>query len=59
MTSSIAFVSIIVCIQEFCYLSLSDQLLSTLSECGMTWPYHIPALLAGNQRHVDHFTSIG
>jgi hypothetical protein len=48
MTSIIAFVSIIVCIQEFCYLSYFDQLLSTLSEWEMTWPYHIPALSAGN-----------
>ena len=44
LTSSIAYVCVIVCIQEFCYLSIFDQLLSTLSEGEMTWPYHIPAL---------------
>jgi hypothetical protein len=57
MTSIIAFVCIIVCIQEFCYLSIFDQPLSTLSEWAMTWPYHIPALSAGDGRHVGHFTS--
>jgi len=57
MRSIIAFVCIIVCIQEFCYLSIFDQLLSTLSEWEMTCPYYIPALSAGNWWHVDHFTS--
>jgi len=37
LTSSIMFVCIIVCIQEFCYLSITDQLLSTLSEWEMMW----------------------
>jgi hypothetical protein len=55
LTSIIAFVCIIDCIQEFCYLSIFDQGLSTLSEWKMTW-YHIPALSAGNWRHVAHFT---
>jgi hypothetical protein len=44
LTSSIVFVWIIVCIQEFYYLSISDQQLSTLSEWEMTWPYDIPTL---------------
>jgi hypothetical protein len=57
MTSIIVFVSIIVCIQEFCYLTIVDQLLSTLSEWDITWPYNIPPLSAGNWWHVDHFTS--
>jgi len=59
LTPIIAFVCIIVCIQEFCYLSISDRLLSMLSEWEMTWPYDIPALSAGNWRHVDHITSFG
>jgi len=49
--------SIIICIQKFCGLSISDQPLSTLSEWWMMRPYHIPALLAGNFHHVDLFTS--
>jgi hypothetical protein len=57
LTSIIAFVCIIVCIQQFCYLSIIDPLRSTLSEWEMMWPYHIPALSAGNWWHVDHFTS--
>jgi len=59
MTSIIAFVCLIVCIQVFCHLSIFDPLLSTLTEWEMTWPYHILALSAGNWRHVDHFTSFG
>jgi hypothetical protein len=59
MTSIMACVCIIVCIQEFCYISMFNQLLSTISEWEMTWPCHIPALSAGNWRHVDHFTSFG
>jgi len=38
LTSGITFVCIMICIQEFCYVSISDQLLSTLSEWEMTWP---------------------
>jgi len=57
LTSNIAFVCIVICIQEFCYVSITDQLLSMLSEWEMTSTYHIPVLSAGNLQHVDHFTS--
>jgi len=56
LTSDIVFVCIIVCIQEFCCLSFSDQLLSTLCEWEMTWPYHIPAHSASNSWYIHHFT---
>jgi len=52
-----AFVCIIVCIQECCYLPICDQLLSTQFEGEMMWLYHIPVLLASNLRYLDHFTS--
>jgi len=58
LTSNIAFVSIIICIQDLCYLSMSDQPLSTSSEWEMMWPHHIPALSASNLRHIEHFTSL-
>jgi len=45
------------CIQELCGLSMSDQPLSLLSDCEMTWPYHIPVFSAGTLWHVDYFTS--
>jgi len=57
LASNIAFLSIIICIQKHCGLSISDQPLSTWSEWEMTWPYQIPALSAGNLRHVDYLTS--
>jgi hypothetical protein len=57
--SDFAFVCILICIPEFCYLSSSDQLPSTLTEWEMTWPYHAPTHLASNLRHVDRFTSYG
>jgi len=56
LTSNIVFVCIIVCIQEFCYLTISDQLLSKLSEWEMMWPYLIPTLSASNSRQVDPIT---
>jgi len=57
LTSNIAFLSIIICIQKPCGLWISDQPLSTWAEWEMMWPYHIPALSAANLWHVDHFTS--
>jgi hypothetical protein len=57
LTSSVMFVCIIVCFQEFGYFAISDPLLSMLSECEITWHYYIPALSAGNWRHVDHVNS--
>jgi len=57
LISNIVFLSIIICIQKLCGLSISDQAPSMLSEWEMRSPYHIPALSAGNLRHVDHSTS--
>jgi len=59
LSSNIAFLGIIHCIQMLCGLSISVQPPSVLSEWGMKWPCHIPALLAGNLGHVDYFTSFG
>jgi hypothetical protein len=59
LTSYIAFLCIIFCIQEFCYGSIPDQLLSTLSGWEMPSPNHSPAHLAGNLCHLDHFSIFG
>jgi hypothetical protein len=56
LTSSIAILIIFVCIQKLYGLSISDQSPCALSECQMTRFYRVPALLAGNRWHVDHFT---
>jgi hypothetical protein len=49
--------SIIICIQKLWGLTISYPPQSTLPEWKMTWPCHIPVLLAGNVRQVDYFTS--
>jgi len=43
--------------KEASYIIVFGIVISVLQISSTMWPYYIPALLAGNLKHKDHFTN--